>query len=115
MPTIEQGQTTDATPLTLHSVTLGAEAGMIQKYIHWSAYTSKDVCAAGEALLVWSKNASAAPVVKLSSSTTLMTGYLSPIALSATVSGNDCLVQVTGLAATTINWSVSIETDGQTV
>ena len=38
------------------------------------------------------KNASAAPVVKLSSSTTLMTGYLSPIALSATVSGNDCLV-----------------------
>ena len=45
------------------------------------------------------KNASAAPVVKLSSSTTLMTGYLSPIALSATVSGNDCLVQATGFGS----------------
>ena len=55
MPTIEQGQTTDATPSRCILVTLGAEAGMIQKYIHWSAYTSKDVCAAGEALLVWSK------------------------------------------------------------
>ena len=31
MPTIEQGQTTDATPLTLHSVTLGRRSGIDPK------------------------------------------------------------------------------------
>jgi len=114
MPTIEQGQTTDATPLTLHSVTLGAEAGMVQKYIHWLAYSSRDVCAAGEALLVWTKDASGPPVVKLSSSTANITGYAAPLGVSAAVSGNDCQVQVTGIATTTIAWSLSIETDQQT-
>lgn len=35
MATYEQGQTTDATPLLIHVVSAGDEAGTIQKEIHW--------------------------------------------------------------------------------
>lgn len=56
MANYEQGQTTNATPLLMHVVSMGTEAGTIHKEIHWSAFTSATECANGEATLLWAKS-----------------------------------------------------------
>ena len=99
MATYEQGQTTDATPLLIHVVSAGDGAGTIQKEIHWSAFTSESECANGEARLFWAKDAGLPPVLKLSSSTILSSGYGAAVSVSGSVSGNDCRVFVTGCQA----------------
>ncbi len=111
----EQGQTTNATPLLMHVVSMGTEAGTIQKEIHWSAFTSATECANGEATLFWAKNEGASPVVKLNSCDTLYTGYGGALSVTAAVAGNDCQVFATGLAGKTINWSMLIESESLVV
>jgi hypothetical protein len=115
MATYEQGQTTDATPLLLHDVTMGSEAGTIQKELHWSAFTSATECANGECTFFWAKDAGMAPTVKLNSNDILSSGYGSAVSVSAAVSGNDCQVFVTGIAGKTINWSLLIESESQVI
>jgi|DEB19_MinimDraft_2_1074335.scaffolds.fasta_scaffold75065_2 hypothetical protein len=115
MATYEQGQTTDATPLLIHVVSAGDEAGTIQKEIHWSAFTSESECAYGEATLFWAKDAGMPPVLKLNSNDILSSGYGAAVSLSGGVSGNDCRVFVTGLPSKVINWSLLIESESQVI
>lgn len=110
MATTETAQTTDATPLVVHTETTGDDGGVVQKYIHWTAFTSSAECANGESVLFWAKDSMAAPVVKSSANTTISTGYASPITVSAAVSGNDCQVLVTGLVGKSITWQLRITT-----
>lgn len=108
MATTETAQTTDANPHVIYVETAGDGPGVIQNYIHWTAFTSASECANGEAVLFWAKDSMTPPVVKSSANTTISTGYASPIAVSAAVSGNDCQVVVTGLAGKTIDWQLRI-------
>lgn len=99
--------TTNATPQTICTIPLTAGMSALLE--------SKVTAKAGDLNIAWYKvdvgikRASAGgAVVGLTASTAQEDAALVTASVAVVASGNDVLVQVTGIAATTINWSYDI-------
>ncbi len=107
MATFETGQTTDNTPTPLHMFGLG-DGDAVERYVHWTTYTSKTEVASGEGTFLFANNPGEAPILKASSGTTTFNGYGVAPTVTAAVSGSDCQILATGLAGKTITWKLQI-------
>lgn len=100
--------TNDATPTTLITIPAGATPGTYALDVLVSAFNSSTP--AGSSVSVWGgvrTTGVATTLTGVSDSSSNPEAALAGISAALAVSGNDILVQVTGLAATTINWSAT--------
>ena len=96
--------TADATPTTLYSLTLGAESMTTVQAIISAA---PDDFSAGAACVIsfGARNDGSGAVLIGGPDVSLSDDFTSPISIDGVVSGSDLIIQVTGIAATSITWN----------
>lgn len=77
--------------------------------IHWSAYTSEAECAAGETVIVVAKDTGVAPVIKATIPEIHYLGYAGTPTITASVVGNDVVLEANGIVLKDISWTMRIE------
>ena len=103
--------TNDATPQALATIDAGTTAGVYSLDILIAAYAPPPVSAGG-AYSMWGgvrTTGAAATLTGVADIAENEEAALLASDVSLTVSGNDIIVQVTGVAATTINWKALVK------
>jgi len=77
--------------------------------VHWSAYTSEAECAAGETVIVVAKDTGVAPVIKATIPEIHYLGYAGTPTITASVVGNDVVLEANGIVLKDISWTMRIE------
>ena len=77
--------------------------------VHWSAYTSEAECAAGETVIVVAKDTGVAPVIKATIPEIHYLGYAGTPTITASVVGNDVVLEANGIVLKDISWAMRIE------
>ena len=77
--------------------------------VHWSAYTSGMECAAGETVIVVSKEPGNPPVIKATIPEIHYLGYAGTPTITASVVGNDVVLEANGIVLKDISWTMRIE------
>ena len=97
--------TTDATPTNLSVNGLGASANVYNFEVNVAAYNTTDATGAGFSVFGTIRtDGAAATLINTSDVIKNTEGTMSGTDVSLSVSGNNVLIIVTGLAAKTINW-----------
>ena len=100
-------QTTDATPTTLLSVPVGANSSVTLSGTVTATDSAFGSGIGGSFNIIGYRAAGAASAVP---NPLVVVGSTSAATWTATLSGNNLIVEVTGIAATTINWKVEYTT-----
>lgn len=77
--------------------------------IHWTAYTSDTECAAGETVIIVSKDPGNPPSIKATIPDIHYLGYAGTPTITASVVGDDVQFEANGVVLKDIQWSMRIE------
>lgn len=83
--------------------------GIASFEVHWTAYTSETECAAGETVIVVSKDSGLAPVIKATVPEIHYLGYAGTPTITGSIVGDNLLLDANGVVLKDIAWNLRIE------
>jgi len=83
--------------------------GIASFEVHWTAYTSEAECAAGETVIIVSKDTGMSPVIKATVPEIHYLGYAGTPTITGSIVGGDLLLDANGVVLKDITWNLRIE------